>query len=167
MIAREKRLQKYRILFIFSCNSSCNTVIEVKIRKANANFGRLNDIWIFWKSKKLHIKIETRLYESLALLTLQYTAETWPVTVYSQYSKKLEAPHHKWLRKLLDTNAKRWSQKKRSDRQTENKKRNVWEDGSSSLSPTQYASRKKNITNTNQVDFNTLRGNDSKKNRQV
>jgi len=40
-----------------------------------------------------------RLYESLIFSTLLYSAETWNMTVVNQ--KKLEAAHHRWLRKIL------------------------------------------------------------------
>jgi len=40
-----------------------------------------------------------RLYESLILSTLLYSAETWNMTVVNW--KKLEAAHHRWLRKIL------------------------------------------------------------------
>jgi len=39
------------------------------------------------------------LYESLILSTLLYSAETWNMTVVNR--KKLEAAHHRWLRKIL------------------------------------------------------------------
>jgi len=51
-------------------------------------------------SKSLQIKIKIRLHESLLLSTQQYAANTWPITVDTL--KKLEAEHHRWMRKLLD-----------------------------------------------------------------
>ena len=59
-----------------------------------------------WKSKRLNLQVKIRLYESLVLSTLQYGAETWPMTVVN--SKKLEAAHHKWLRRILGIT---WKQK--------------------------------------------------------
>ena len=70
--------------------------IKTRIGKANAIFGRLNNIW---KSKTLNTKIKIRLYESLVMSTLLYAAETWPMTVADM--KKLEAAHHRWQRKIL------------------------------------------------------------------
>ena len=52
------------------------------------------------------VPLKIRLYESLVLSTLQYGAETWPMTVVN--SKKLEAAHHKWLRRILGIT---WKQK--------------------------------------------------------
>jgi len=40
-----------------------------------------------------------RLYESLILSTLLYSAETWNMTVVNR--KKLKAAHHRLLRKIL------------------------------------------------------------------
>ena len=70
--------------------------IKIRIGKANAIFGRLNNIW---KSKTLNTKIKIRLYESLVMSTLLYAAETWPMTVADM--KRLEAAHHRWQRKIL------------------------------------------------------------------
>jgi hypothetical protein len=52
---------------------------------AAASFGRLSNIW--------------KLYETLILSILLYSAELWPITVTAM--KTLEAAHHRWLRKLL------------------------------------------------------------------
>ena len=40
-----------------------------------------------------------RLYESVILSTLLYSAELWPLTV--TLSKRLDAAHHRWLRSIL------------------------------------------------------------------
>ena len=77
---------------IIQHNSSC----DADIGKANSVFARLNRIW---KDRKLSLQIKMRLYESLILPTLLYSAETWNMTVVNR--KKLEAAHHKWLRKIL------------------------------------------------------------------
>jgi len=77
---------------IIQHNSSC----DADIGKANSVFARLNRIW---KDRKLSLQIKMRLYESLILSTLLYSAETWNMTVVNR--KKLEAAHHKWLRKTL------------------------------------------------------------------
>jgi len=75
--------------------------------KANATFGRLTNTW---KSKRLSLQVKIRLYESLVLSTLQYGAEMWPVTVAN--CKKLEAAHHKWLRRILGIT---WKQKVKNE----------------------------------------------------
>ena len=64
--------------------------------KANATFGRLNNIW---RNKGLSIVTKTRLYRALVLTTLLYGAETWPMTKANM--KKLEAAHQRWLRRIL------------------------------------------------------------------
>jgi hypothetical protein len=81
---------------VISHDSRCDNDIKTRLGKAHANFGRLNNIW---RSKTLNYRIKIRLYESLILSTLQYAAETWPMTVANM--KKLEAAHHKWQRKIL------------------------------------------------------------------
>jgi len=43
--------------------------------------------------------VKIKLYESLILPILLYSAELWPITVTSM--KKLEAAHHRWQRKIL------------------------------------------------------------------
>jgi len=81
---------------VLSSDSSCDKEIRTRIGKANTTFGRLNNIW---RDKKLNIKIKSRLYETLVLSTVQYGAETWPMTITNM--KKLEAAHHKWQRRIL------------------------------------------------------------------
>ena len=88
---------------VISRDGSCDKEIRTRMGKANTTFGRLTNIW---KSKRLHLQVKIRLYESLVLSTLQYGAETWPMTVVN--SKKLEAAHHKWLRRILGIT---WKQK--------------------------------------------------------
>ena len=65
--------------------------IQTRIGKANAVFGRLENVW---HNKRLGIGVEIWLYESLVLFTLRYDAETWSVTVANM--KQLEAGHHRW-----------------------------------------------------------------------
>ena len=54
--------------------------IKTRIGKANAVFGRLNNVW---KNKRLCIRTKIRLYEALVLWTLRYGAETWSMTFMS------------------------------------------------------------------------------------
>jgi hypothetical protein len=88
---------------VISRDGSCDKEIRTRMAKANTTFGRLTNIW---KSKRLNLHVKIRLYESLVLSTLQYGAETWPMTVAN--GKKLEAAHHKWLRRILGIT---WKQK--------------------------------------------------------
>jgi len=49
-----------------------------------------------WRDNSL---TKIRLYEALVLSALLYGAETWPMSVIN--TKKLEAAHHRWQRKIL------------------------------------------------------------------
>ena len=77
-------------------NGGCEKEVKVRIGKAAANFGKLLDVW---KTKTISLPVKVKLYESLILSTLLYSAELWPITVTAM--KKLEAAHHRWQRKLL------------------------------------------------------------------
>ena len=77
-------------------NGNCDKDCQQRIGKANSVFGRLKDIW---KSKHISLKVKVRLYESLVMSTLLYSAELWPLSVTQK--KKLEATHHKFQRRLL------------------------------------------------------------------
>lgn len=79
-----------------SADSRCDKEIKSRIGKANAAFGRLEKVW---KSNGCSLKIKIRLYEAIVLSTLLYGAETWPMTVAN--GKRLEAAHHRWLRRIL------------------------------------------------------------------
>jgi hypothetical protein len=81
---------------MISSNGSCDKEIGSRLGKANATFGRLNNIW---KNKGLSLTTKTRLYRALVLTALLYGAETWSMTKVNM--KKLEAAHHRWLRRLL------------------------------------------------------------------
>ena len=70
--------------------------MHLRLGKANGVFGRLTNIWTD-NGLSLHIKIS--LYEALVLSTLLYGAETWSMSVSN--TKKLEAAHHRWQRKIL------------------------------------------------------------------
>ena len=81
---------------VISRGGSCDKDIRTRLGKANTTFGRLSNLW---KNKKLNLQVKVRLYESLVLSTLQYSSETWSMTVANR--KKLEAAHHKWMRRIL------------------------------------------------------------------
>ena len=81
---------------VISRDGSCDKDIRTRLGKANTTFGRLSNLW---KNKKLNLQVKVRLYESLVLSTLQYGSETWSMTVAN--GKKLEAAHHKWMRRIL------------------------------------------------------------------
>ena len=68
----------------------------IRIGKVTSAFGRLVNIW---KSKNISLAVKIRLYESLVISTLLYGAESWPLSVTQ--TKKLEAAHHKFQRRLL------------------------------------------------------------------
>ena len=46
-----------------------------------------------------NLPIKVKLYESLVMATMLYSAELWPLTV--KHVKTLEAAHHKFQRQLL------------------------------------------------------------------
>ena len=58
--------------------------------------GRLKAVW---KNKYISFPVKVKLYESLVMSTLLYSAELWPLTVTEK--KKLEAAHHRFQRRLL------------------------------------------------------------------
>jgi len=68
-----------------------------RIGKAASVYGRLVNIW---KSRNISLVVKIRLYESLAISTLLYGTELWPLSV-TQMKHKLEADHHKFQRILL------------------------------------------------------------------
>ena len=73
-----------------------NKDIRVRLGKANGVFGRLTNIW---RDNGLSLHTKIRLYEALVLSPLLYGAETWSMSVSN--TKKLEAAHHRWQRKIL------------------------------------------------------------------
>ena len=75
-----------------SHNGNCEKDMKVCIGRASSMFGKMKRVW-----GNKHIKL--RLYETLILPTLLYSAELWPLTI--TLSKKLEAAHHRWLRGIL------------------------------------------------------------------
>jgi len=74
----------------------CDREIMIRLDKANSAFGRLGRILA---SRSISTSVKVRLYESLVLPVLLYGAETWPMK--QTFTKKLEAAHHRWLRKIL------------------------------------------------------------------
>ena len=81
---------------LITADSSCDREIKIRIGKANAAFGKLTKIW---KKNGFSMKTKIRLYNAIVLSTLLYGSETWPMTVANK--KRLEAAHHKWLRRIL------------------------------------------------------------------
>ena len=81
---------------VISREGSCDKDIRTRLGKANTTFGILSNLW---KNKKLNLQVKGRLYESLVLSILQYGSETWSMTVANR--KKLEAAHHRWMRRIL------------------------------------------------------------------
>jgi len=81
---------------IIQDDSSCDKDIRARLGKANGVFVRLTNIW---RDNGLSLHTKIRLYEALVLSTLLYGAETWSMSVFN--TKKLEAAHHRWQRKIL------------------------------------------------------------------
>jgi len=80
-----------------STNGSCVVKdCQIRIGKASSVFGRLQDVW---RNKHISLKVKVRMYESLVMSTMLYSAELWPLTIPQK--KKLNAAHHKSQRRLL------------------------------------------------------------------
>ena len=79
-----------------SDNGSCENDVKVRIGKAAAVFGKMKKIW---RNNKISLKIKTRLYESIILSILLYSAEAWPLT--ATLTKRLDAAQHRWQRSIL------------------------------------------------------------------
>jgi len=69
-----------------STNGSCDKDCQIRIGKANNVFGRLLDVW---RNKHISLKVKVRLYESLVMPTMRYSAELWPLTI-PQKNKKAQ-----------------------------------------------------------------------------
>ena len=61
-------------------NGSCEKDVKVRIGKAATIFGKMRKIW---KSNRISLKVKMRLYESVILSTLLYSAEVTAVDVRS------------------------------------------------------------------------------------
>jgi len=59
-----------------STNGNCDKNCQTRIGKASSVFGRLQDVW-----RNKHLKVKVRLYESLVMSTMLYSAELWPLTI--------------------------------------------------------------------------------------
>jgi len=57
-----------------------------------------------WRDRKLRLPIKIRLYTSIVKAVLLYNAEMWPLT--KTETQRLEAAHHKWLRRILNVSWK-------------------------------------------------------------
>src|SRR6218665_2566554 len=77
-------------------DSSCDRKIKVRIGRANATFGRLDKIL---KKNGCSTTTKIRLHNVMVVSTLLYGSETWPITVANR--KRLEAAHHRRLRRIL------------------------------------------------------------------
>jgi len=89
-------------------DGGCDREITIRLGKANGAFGRLGRIWA---SRNISTQVKVRLYESLVLAVLLYGAETWPIK--QSTARKLEAAHHRWLRKILHIS---WKDKTTNDK---------------------------------------------------
>jgi len=79
-----------------STNGNCDKDCQIRIGKASSVFGRLQDVW---RNKYISLKVRVRLYETLVMSTMLYSAELWPLTIPQK--KRLDAAHHKFQRRLL------------------------------------------------------------------
>jgi len=79
-----------------STNGNCDKDYQIRIGKASSVFGRLQDVW---RNKYISLKVRVRLYETLIMSTMLYSAELWPLTIPQK--KRLDAAHHKFQRRLL------------------------------------------------------------------
>jgi len=68
----------------------------VRIGKAATVFGKMKKIW---RNNKINLEVKMRLYESVILSALLYSAELWPLT--ATLSKRLNAAHRRWQRSIL------------------------------------------------------------------
>ena len=55
-----------------SQNSNCDNECQARIGKANSVFGRLKEVW---KNKHISLPIKVKLYESLVMAIMLYSAE--------------------------------------------------------------------------------------------
>ena len=85
----------------------CDREVKVCIGKENATFRELDKIW---KRNGCSIKTKIRLYNAIVVSILLYGSETWPMTVANR--KRLEAAHHRWLRKIIHVAWHKKSQRK-------------------------------------------------------
>ena len=74
-----------------SSNSNCDKDCLTRNGKAASVFGRLKAVW---KNKYISFPVKVKLYESLVMSKLLYSAELWPLIVTQK--KKLEAAHHRF-----------------------------------------------------------------------
>jgi len=90
-----------------STNGNCDKDCQIRIGKASSVFGRLKDVW---RNKHISLNVKVRLYESLVMSTMLYSADLWPLT--SAQEEKLDIAHHKFQRRLMGIT---WKDKARND----------------------------------------------------
>ena len=89
---------------------SCEKDVKVRIGKAASVFVKMKKK--IWSNNNISWKINTRLYQSIILSTLLYSAELWPLT--SVLRKRLDAAHQsphtakKHIRRLLERQVNKW-----------------------------------------------------------
>ena len=66
--------------------------------------------YYIWRNKHISLKVKVRLYESLVMSTMLYSAELWPLTIPQK--KKLDAAYLKFQRRLLGIT---WKDKVRNE----------------------------------------------------
>src|SRR6218665_1613296 len=76
--------------------SSISSCMQHATRKSKHGWAKQ---MLYTEGWKRYGKAMVRLYESIVLSTLLYGAETWPITVAN--GRRLEAAHHRWLRRTL------------------------------------------------------------------
>ena len=78
-------VEDFCYLRAISNNRNCDRECTTRFGKASSVFGRLTNIW---RNKDKNLTTKVRLYESLVLSTLLYSADIWSLSVTQM--KKLE-----------------------------------------------------------------------------
>jgi len=84
-----------------SYNGSCENDVRVHTGKAAAVSEKMQGIW---KSSKISLRVEMRLYEPVILSTLLYSTDMWLLTATSL--KRLDGANHRWQRSTFSVSWK-------------------------------------------------------------
>lgn len=82
---------------VLSADCQLDKEISQRIGKASASFGALRQR--VWKSHDISLKTKVALYRACVISVLTYGCESW--TLYRRQIDRLEAFHHRCLRKIL------------------------------------------------------------------
>jgi len=75
--------------------------MRVSIGKTAEVLGKIRGVW---KGSKTSLRVKMRLYKSVILSTILYSAESWPLTATSL--KRLDGTHNRWQRSILSVSWK-------------------------------------------------------------